>query len=94
MSHSSTQTSASYFPKAPELCRDELLHELFERSAAAQEGDIALACGEERMTYGEVEQRAHGAQIPFGIFYSEGILKIIAQHDHTAPGATQGFMRG
>ncbi len=47
------------FPKAPELCRNELLHELFERSAAAGEGRIALACGDERMTYGEVEQRAN-----------------------------------
>lgn len=47
------------FPKAPELCRQELLHELFEARAARHEGRIALACGDERMTYGEVEQRAN-----------------------------------
>ncbi|NDB77981.1 MAG: hypothetical protein EB141_20430, partial [Verrucomicrobia bacterium] len=32
---------------------------MFERNAAAAEGRIALACGDERMTYGEVEQRAN-----------------------------------
>ena len=40
-----SSTNATFFaaPVAPELCRDELLHELFERSAAAEEGRIALA---------------------------------------------------
>ena len=32
---------------------------MFERNAAEEEGQIALACGDERMTYGEVEQRAN-----------------------------------
>lgn len=50
---------AFHFAKVPALGRNELLHELFERNAAAEEGQIALACGEERMTYGEVEQRAN-----------------------------------
>ncbi|MFM8468568.1 MAG: Pls/PosA family non-ribosomal peptide synthetase [Limisphaerales bacterium] len=59
MSRPAIQVPTFQFSKAPELCRNELLHELFERSAAAEEGQIALACGEERMTYGEVEQRAN-----------------------------------
>ena len=59
MPHAPIKVSTFQFTKAPELCRNELLHEIFERSAAAAEGQIALACGDERMTYGELEQRAN-----------------------------------
>ncbi len=59
MSRPLTQVSACQFSLAPELCRNELLHELFEHRAAVVEGQIALACGDERMTYGELEQRAN-----------------------------------
>ena len=38
---------------------DELLHELFERQAALNPDSIALACGDERMSYGELESRAN-----------------------------------
>ena len=59
MPHAPIKGLTFQFTKAPELCRNELLHEIFERSAAAAEGQIALACGDERMTYGELEQRAN-----------------------------------
>ena len=57
--HADPGSSAGVFQPAPELCRAELLHELFERSADLQPGQIALACREERMTYGELEARAN-----------------------------------
>ncbi len=50
---------ASRFTHAPELCRAELLHELFERQTDLQPAQIALACREDRMTYGELEARAN-----------------------------------
>jgi non-ribosomal peptide synthetase-like protein len=37
----------------------ELLHELFEATADARPGNVALICGEERLTYGELESRAN-----------------------------------
>ena len=42
-----------------ELSRAGLLHELFEQQAAARPGQIALACGEERMTYGELQAKSN-----------------------------------
>ena len=39
--------------------RPELLHELFEHQAEASADQIALVCGGERMTYGELERRAN-----------------------------------
>ena len=59
MPHAPIQVSTFQFRKSPELLRNELLNEIFEHSAAAEEGQIALACGDERMTYGELEQRAN-----------------------------------
>ena len=50
---------AGAFTHAPELCRAELLHELFERRADLQPAQIALACREDRLTYGELEARAN-----------------------------------
>jgi amino acid adenylation domain-containing protein len=47
------------FSPAPELIRAELLHELFEMQADARTHQIALACREERMTYGELEAKAN-----------------------------------
>ena len=38
---------------------NELLHELFEHKAASNPASIALECGLERMTYGELEARAN-----------------------------------
>ena len=36
-----------------------MLHELFEQQAEARPDDIALVCGDQRMTYGELERRAN-----------------------------------
>ena len=41
------------------MLRAELLHELFEQQADACTDKIALACGDERLTYGELERRAN-----------------------------------
>jgi non-ribosomal peptide synthetase-like protein len=41
------------------LLRPELLHELFEQQAEARADKIALVCGGEQMTYGELERRAN-----------------------------------
>jgi non-ribosomal peptide synthetase-like protein len=38
---------------------NELLHELFEHQAAANPASIALECGDERISYGELEERAN-----------------------------------
>jgi non-ribosomal peptide synthetase-like protein len=38
---------------------NELLHELFEYQAASNPASIALECGDEQMTYGELETRAN-----------------------------------
>ncbi len=46
-------------PFDPTLARRERLHELFEATADLYPGEIALMCGEERMTYGELEQKAN-----------------------------------
>ena len=43
----------------PDLLRPELLHELFEQQAEARPDSIALVCGGQRMTYGELERRAN-----------------------------------
>lgn len=58
-SDSNSGIQAGVFAFVPELCRDELLQEFFERQADLQPGQIALACREERMTYGELEGRAN-----------------------------------
>ena len=42
-----------------ELCRVELLHELFEDQARAHPERTALACGAERLAYGELEDKAN-----------------------------------
>ena len=42
----------------------------------------------------KVEQGAHRAGIPFGVFNTEGVFKIMAQQDNASPGATKGFMCG
>jgi non-ribosomal peptide synthetase-like protein len=39
--------------------RSELLHELFEQQAEARADEVALVCGDEQMTYGELERRAN-----------------------------------
>ena len=46
-------------PFDPTLARRERLHELFEATADLFPGEIALMCGDERMTYGELEQKAN-----------------------------------
>ena len=38
----------------PALAAPALLHELFERQAAAHPESIALVCGDDRLTYGEL----------------------------------------
>ena len=38
---------------------EQLLHELFERQAESEPGNIALVCGGKKMTYAELEQRAN-----------------------------------
>src|SRR6185369_7637912 len=43
----------------PELLRDELLHELFERQCDICSGAVALVCGDVRMTYAELDRRAN-----------------------------------
>ena len=43
----------------PDLIRAELLHELFEQQADVHPESIALVCGEQRMTYGELERQAN-----------------------------------
>ena len=45
--------------QSPELLRPGLLHELFEQTAEAHPGNIALICASERMTYAEVERHAN-----------------------------------
>src|ERR1035441_6837974 len=42
-----------------DLLRPELLHELFEHQAEVSADQIALVCGGERLTYGELERRAN-----------------------------------
>ena len=42
-----------------ELSRPELLHELFEHSSRAWPDRVALVCGHQQMTYGELERRAN-----------------------------------
>jgi hypothetical protein len=44
---------------APELVRAELLHQIFEAQADLRGEEIALMCGDERMSYGELEQKAN-----------------------------------
>jgi non-ribosomal peptide synthetase-like protein len=43
----------------PALAAPALLHELFERQAAAHPESIALVCGDDRLTYGELENHAN-----------------------------------
>jgi non-ribosomal peptide synthetase-like protein len=42
----------------PDLLRDELLAELFEASARDHADSLCLACGSERLTYAQVDERA------------------------------------
>ena len=44
---------------SPELLQPGLLHELFEQTADAHPGNIALICAGERVTYAELERRAN-----------------------------------
>ena len=44
---------------SPELLQPGLLHELFEQTADAHPGNVALICAGERMTYAELERRAN-----------------------------------
>lgn len=46
------------YEAVPELLREELLHELFEHQALARPGQMALACGDDRMAYRELDDRA------------------------------------
>jgi non-ribosomal peptide synthetase component F len=41
------------------LAGDELLHELFERSADRAPGAMAVVCGESRLTYRELDEKAN-----------------------------------
>jgi non-ribosomal peptide synthetase-like protein len=43
----------------PQLLRDELLHELFESAADEHPDRIAVECGDERLTYLELDRRAN-----------------------------------
>ena len=43
----------------PDLIRDELLHELFETMADGCPGQTAVECNGQRLTYGELEERAN-----------------------------------
>src|ERR1700704_4216076 len=38
---------------------EQLLHQLFERQAASQPGNIALVCAGKKVTYAELEKRAN-----------------------------------
>ena len=42
-----------------ELLRRGLLHELFERQARVRGNDVAVACGDSQMTYGELERASN-----------------------------------
>ena len=42
-----------------EFPHDASLHRLFERVAAERSGEVAVVCGEERLTYGELDRRAN-----------------------------------
>ncbi len=42
-----------------ELLRRELLHELFERQARERSGELAVICGAEQMTYGELDRASN-----------------------------------
>src|SRR5436853_7615881 len=42
----------------PELCRDELLHEIFEEQAARTPGHTAVFDGGRQTTYGELDRRS------------------------------------
>jgi amino acid adenylation domain-containing protein len=51
--------SSSSYAADPSLIRDELLHELFEARVDADPEHVAVECGGERVTYGELDRRAN-----------------------------------
>ncbi len=52
-------SSTEGFDRDTDLLRPELLHELFECQAEARGEAVAVICGRERMTYGELDRESN-----------------------------------